>query len=125
VGKDQEQHLEMTRKFARRFNNFYGVEFFKEPQAYNFGEELIKIPGLDGSGKMGKSEGNCVYLCDEPKVIEKKVMKALTDGGPQRPTHPSPITSKTSSPSSRSSRPRIPTTTSMRSGTPALFATGI
>jgi len=82
VGKDQEQHLEMTRKFARRFNNFYGVEFFKEPQAYNFGQELIKIPGLDGSGKMGKSEGNCVYLCDEPKAIEKKVMKALTDGGP-------------------------------------------
>lgn len=82
VGKDQEQHLEMTRKFARRFNNFYGVEYFKEPQAYNFGSELVKIPGLDGSGKMGKSEGNCVFLCDEPKVIEKKVMKALTDSGP-------------------------------------------
>lgn len=82
VGKDQEQHLEMTRKFARRFNNFYGIEFFKEPQAYNFGEDLIKIPGLDGSGKMGKSEGNCVYLCDEPKVIEKKVKRALTDAGP-------------------------------------------
>jgi tryptophanyl-tRNA synthetase len=85
VGKDQEQHLEMTRKFARRFNNFYGVEFFNEPQAYNFGQELVKIPGLDGSGKMGKSEGNCVYLCDEPKVIEKKVMKALTDSGPTEP----------------------------------------
>lgn len=85
VGKDQEQHLEMTRKFARRFNNFYGVDFFKEPQAYNFGQELVKIPGLDGSGKMGKSEGNCVYLCDEPKVIEKKVMKALTDSGPTEP----------------------------------------
>jgi len=82
VGKDQEQHLEMTRRFARRFNNFYGVDFFKEPQAYNYGQELIKIPGLDGSGKMGKSEGNCVYLCDEPKVIEKKMMKALTDSGP-------------------------------------------
>ena len=82
VGKDQEQHLEMTRKYARRFNNFYGVEFFKEPKAYNFGEELIKIPGLDGSGKMGKSEGNCIYLIDEPKVIEKKVKRALTDAGP-------------------------------------------
>ncbi len=82
VGKDQEQHLEMTRKFARRFNNMYGVNFFKEPKAYNFGSELVKIPGLDGSGKMGKSEGNCIYLCDEPKVIQKKVMKALTDAGP-------------------------------------------
>lgn len=82
VGKDQEQHLEMTRKYARRFNNFYGVEFFKEPAAFNFGENLIKIPGLDGSGKMGKSEGNCIYLIDEPKDIEKKVKRALTDSGP-------------------------------------------
>ena len=82
VGKDQEQHLEMTRKFARRFNNFYEVEFFKEPVAYNFGQELIKIPGLDGSGKMGKSEGNCLYLKDDAKSIEKKVKRALTDGGP-------------------------------------------
>ena len=90
VGKDQEQHLEMTRKFARRFNNFYGVEYFKEPIAYNFGGELIKIPGLDGSGKMGKSEGNCIYLFDEPKVIEKKVKRALTDDGPQSPNSPKP-----------------------------------
>jgi tryptophanyl-tRNA synthetase len=82
VGKDQEQHLEMTRKFARRFNNFYGVEFFKEPVAYNFGKELVKIPGLDGSGKMGKSEGNAIYLADSPKEIEKKVKRALTDSGP-------------------------------------------
>lgn len=83
VGKDQEQHLELTRKFARRFNNFYGVDFFKEPVAYNFGHELIKIPGLDGSGKMGKSEGNCIYLGEEPKSIEKKVKRALTDEGPK------------------------------------------
>lgn len=90
VGKDQEQHLEMTRKFARRFNNFYGVEYFKEPIAYNFGGELIKIPGLDGSGKMGKSEGNCIYLYDEPKAIEKKVKRALTDEGPQSLNSPKP-----------------------------------
>ncbi len=90
VGKDQEQHLELTRTFARRFNNLYNVEYFKEPNAYNFGEELIKIPGLDGSGKMGKSEGNCVYLCDDPKVIQKKVMKALTDQGPTEPNSPKP-----------------------------------
>lgn len=82
VGKDQEQHLEMTRKFGRRFNNFYGVEYFKEPKAYSFSGELIKIPGLDGSGKMGKSEGNCIYLADEAKVIEKKVKRAVTDNGP-------------------------------------------
>ncbi len=83
VGKDQEQHLEMTRKFARRFNNLYSVEYFKEPAAFNFGQELVKIPGLDGSGKMGKSEGNCLYLMDDPKTIEKKVKRALTDEGPK------------------------------------------
>jgi tryptophanyl-tRNA synthetase len=85
VGKDQEQHLEMTRRFARRFNNFYNVEYFKEPVAYNFGEELVKIPGLDGSGKMGKSEGNCIFLSDSAKEIEKKVKRALTDSGPTEP----------------------------------------
>ena len=90
VGKDQEQHLEMTRKFARRFNNFYGVEFFKEPVAYNFGEELVKIPGLDGSGKMGRSEGNAIYLADSPKEIEKKVKRALTDSGPTQPNSVKP-----------------------------------
>lgn len=90
VGKDQEQHLEMTRKFARRFNNFYGVEYFKEPEAYNFGEQLVKIPGLDGSGKMGKSEGNAIYLADSPKEIEKKVKRALTDSGPTEPNSVKP-----------------------------------
>ncbi len=85
VGKDQEQHLEMTRKYARRFNNAYGTELFPEPQPYNFGEELIKIPGLDGSGKMGKSEGNGLYLIDTDKDIQKKVMRATTDEGPQAP----------------------------------------
>ena len=90
VGKDQEQHLEMTRRFARRFNNFYGVDYFKEPVAYNFGEELVKIPGLDGSGKMGKSEGNAIYLSDTPKEIEKKVKRALTDSGPTVPNSEKP-----------------------------------
>ena len=90
VGKDQEQHLEMTRRFARRFNNFYNVQYFKEPVAYNFGAELVKIPGLDGSGKMGKSEGNCIYLADSPKEIEKKVKRALTDAGPTGPNSVKP-----------------------------------
>jgi len=90
VGKDQEQHLEMTRKFARRFNNFYQVEYFKEPVAYNFGKDLVKIPGLDGSGKMGKSEGNCIYLNEDSKSIEKKVKRALTDSGPTGPNSTKP-----------------------------------
>jgi tryptophanyl-tRNA synthetase len=85
VGKDQEQHLEMTRRFARRFNMMYGVDFFPEPDAYNFGQELIKIPGLDGTGKMGKSEGNGIFLSDSPAEIRKKVMRAVTDAGPSVP----------------------------------------
>ncbi len=82
VGKDQEQNLEMARKFARRFNNMYGVDYFKEPVAYNFDKELIKIPGLDGTGKMGKSEGNGIFLADDEKTIRKKIMRAVTDSGP-------------------------------------------
>jgi len=85
VGQDQAQHLEMTRRFARRFNTMYGVEYFPEPDAYNFGRKLLKIPGLDGSGKMGKSEGNGVFLADTPEIIRKKVMRAVTDAGPQTP----------------------------------------
>ncbi|HBS88880.1 MAG: tryptophan--tRNA ligase [Bacteroidetes bacterium GWF2_38_335] len=82
VGKDQEQHVEMARKFARRFNNMYKAEIFPEPKPFNFGNDLIKIPGLDGSGKMGKSEGNAINLADEPEAIRKKVMRAVTDAGP-------------------------------------------
>lgn len=90
VGKDQEQNLEMARKFAKRFNNMYSVDYFEEPVPYNFGEELVKVPGLDGSGKMGKSEGNGLYLIDDEKTIRKKVMKAKTDGGPTVPNSEMP-----------------------------------
>jgi len=82
VGKDQEQNLEMMRTFARRFNRMYKVDYFPIPKAYNFGEALVKIPGLDGSGKMGKSEGNAILLADPAEVIRKKVMRAVTDSGP-------------------------------------------
>ena len=85
VGKDQEQHLEITRRFARRFNTMYEVNYFPEPDAYNFGKKLIKIPGLDGTGKMGKSEGNGIFLADTPDEIRKKVMRAVTDKGPETP----------------------------------------
>jgi len=84
VGKDQEQNLEMMRTFARRFNRMYKADYFPIPVAYNFGQNLVKIPGLDGTGKMGKSEGegNAIFLIDHPEVIRKKVMRAVTDTGP-------------------------------------------
>jgi tryptophanyl-tRNA synthetase len=91
VGKDQEQHLEMARNFVQRFNHRYG-EVFPEPQAFNFGSELVKVPSLDGTGKMSKSENNMatLYLADDDDTIRKKVMKAKTDAGPTAPNTPKP-----------------------------------
>jgi tryptophanyl-tRNA synthetase len=85
VGKDQEQNMEMARRFARRFNNIYGVEYFTEPASFHLSEKAVKVPGLDGSGKMGKSEGNAIYLVDDEKTVSKKVMRAVTDSGPTEP----------------------------------------
>jgi tryptophanyl-tRNA synthetase len=95
VGKDQEQHLEMSRNFGNRFNRLYNHDYFPEPYAFNFSENLVKIPGLDGKGKMGKSEGegNAIFLSDTPEAIRKKVMRAVTDSGPtvQNQSKPSEI----------------------------------
>lgn len=93
VGKDQEQHLEMTRTFAQRFNGMYHTEVFPLPQAFNYGQELVKIPGLNGTGKMGKSEGenNAIFLNDDPDTIRKKVMKAKTDSGPTAANQTKPV----------------------------------
>ncbi|MBL0096618.1 MAG: tryptophan--tRNA ligase [Bacteroidetes bacterium] len=87
VGKDQEQHLEMTRQFGNRFNRMYNVDYFPEPVAFNFGGQLVKVPGLDGTGKMGKSEGegNAVFLFDTDEALRKKVMRAVSDAGPTEP----------------------------------------
>jgi len=92
VGKDQEQHLEMARNFVNRFNHLYGEDYFPEPYAYNFGEALVKVPGLDGSGKMGKSEGegNAIFLMEDETSIRKKVMRAVTDSGPTEPNQEKP-----------------------------------
>jgi tryptophanyl-tRNA synthetase len=91
VGKDQEQHLEMARNYAERFNHRYG-EVLPLPYAFNYGGELVKIMSLDGEGKMSKSENqmNTLYLADEDDVIRKKIMKAKTDGGPLTPNAPMP-----------------------------------
>ena len=68
----------------------YGWEYFPEPQSYNFGKERVKIPGLNGAGKMGKSEGDdsTIFLTDKPEVILKKVKRAVTDAGPTEPNQP-------------------------------------
>lgn len=92
VGKDQEQHLEMARTFGNRFNRMYNNEYFPEPYAFSFSDKLVKVPGLDGKGKMGKSEGeaNAVYLSDSPEIIRKKVMRAVSDSGPSEENQAKP-----------------------------------
>ena len=90
VGKDQEQNMEIARKCARRFNYIYGVDFFPEPENFYFNTQAVKVPGLDGSGKMGKSDGNCIYLYEDDATIRAKVLKAVTDTGPQTPNSPKP-----------------------------------
>jgi len=81
VGKDQEQHLEIARNYVNRFNQRYGCEVFPEPYAFNFGEELAKVPSLDGAGKMSKSENQMatLFLADDDDTIRKKISKAKTD----------------------------------------------
>ena len=83
VGKDQEQHLEISRNYANRFNHRYGGDIFPEPYAFNFGETLARVPSLDGAGKMSKSENQMatLYLADDDDTIRKKIMKAKTDSG--------------------------------------------
>lgn len=90
VGKDQEQHLEMTRKFANRFNHVYNTEFFPAPEAISLSGELVKVPGLSGGGKMSKSSGeaDCIYLSDPADLLRKKVLKAVTDSGPTEKNSP-------------------------------------
>lgn len=87
VGKDQQQHLEMTRTFTNRFNNLYGVNYFPEPQAFSPSEKLVSIPSLDAEGKMSKSKGEntVIYLDDEDTAIRKKMLRAVTDSGPTTP----------------------------------------
>jgi tryptophanyl-tRNA synthetase len=91
VGKDQEQHLEMARNFAERFNYRYG-DVLPLPYAFNYNSELVRIMSLDGTGKMSKSENKLatLYLADDDENIRKKIMKAKTDQGPVEPNSVKP-----------------------------------
>ena len=86
VGKDQKQHLEVTRDLAQKFNNAYG-EIFKLPDAY-IPERVATIPGTDGQ-KMSKSYHNTIELFEDVKSIKKKVMAIVTDSTPmEEPKEP-------------------------------------
>ena len=79
AGEDQKPILEQDREIVRTFNLVYG-ETLIEPILITPNKEICKrLPGLDGKNKMSKSLNNCIYLLDEPEVIQKKVMSMYTD----------------------------------------------
>jgi tryptophanyl-tRNA synthetase len=86
VGKDQESHIELTREIARRFNQLF-APVFPEPQSLT--QPLL--PGTDGREKMGKSLDNAIYLTDDTKTVERKVMKMYTDPKRIRATDPGTV----------------------------------
>lgn len=79
VGKDQKQHLEVTRDIAIKFNLQFG-ETFKIPDAA-ISEGVAVVPGIDGQ-KMSKSYGNTIELFGEPKATKKRIMSIVTDSTP-------------------------------------------
>ncbi|MBS1576519.1 MAG: tryptophan--tRNA ligase [Bacteroidetes bacterium] len=91
VGKDQEQHIEMTRNYAERFNHRYG-NVFPSPTAFSYDSELTRIMSLDGKGKMSKSENHMVtlYLADSDDLIREKIKKAKSDAAPAEPNSVKP-----------------------------------
>lgn len=77
VGRDQLQHLEITRDIARNFNKIYSCDFFKEPEAI-IDEKVATLPGVDGR-KMGKSYDNFIGIFDDEKLLKKRIMSIVTD----------------------------------------------
>lgn len=86
VGKDQAQHLELTRTLARKFNNLYQEGFFKEPETLH--TTTLKVLGLDGVRKMSKSFNNYIALTESRADLEKKLRAAATDPARVRRSDP-------------------------------------
>lgn len=79
VGDDQEPMLEQTREIVRTFNRVYNTDILVEPKGYFPPKGQGRLPGLDGNAKMSKSLGNAIYLADDAKAVQKKVMSMYTD----------------------------------------------
>lgn len=80
VGKDQKQHLEVTRDIASKINNRFGDDVLVLPEP-RIGEATAAVPGLDGE-KMSKSYGNTIFIFEEEKALKKKIMRIQTDSTP-------------------------------------------
>ncbi len=95
VGDDQLPMIEQAREIVRSFNSTYD-EVLVEPQALLPGNEAcLRLPGIDGTAKMSKSLGNCIYLSDHPDDIRKKVMSMYTDPGHIRVDDPGKLEGNT------------------------------
>ena len=81
VGDDQEPMLEQTREIVRTFNRVYQTDVLVEPKGVFPPKGQGRLPGIDGNAKMSKSLGNCIYLSDNAKTVQKKVMSMYTDPG--------------------------------------------
>ena len=79
VGDDQEPMLEQAREIVRSFNRIYNTDVLVEPKGYFPPKGQGRLPGLDGNAKMSKSLGNAIYLSDDAKTVQKKVMSMYTD----------------------------------------------
>ena len=82
AGEDQEPMVEQTNEIARKFNSIYGNVFQEAQILLPSSEAAKRLPGTDGKAKMSKSLGNCIYLSDDAKTVEKQVLSMFTD-----PTH--------------------------------------
>ena len=91
VGKDNQSHVELARELARRFNNLYG-EVFPEPEAII--GDVPTLVGTDGQNKMSKSLGNAIYLSDDARTVEEKVMNMYTDPNRLHATDPGTVEGK-------------------------------
>lgn len=79
VGEDQLPMIEQTKEIVRKWNSIY-APVLVEPEAVLPDNEICKrLPGIDGNAKMSKSLGNCIYLADDEKTVQKKVMSMYTD----------------------------------------------
>lgn len=79
VGEDQAPMIELTREIVNRFNNIYGETLVEPDILLPDNAASMRLPGIDGKAKMSKSLGNCIYLSDTKKEVDKKVKSMYTD----------------------------------------------
>ncbi|MCI6996855.1 MAG: tryptophan--tRNA ligase [Eubacterium sp.] len=79
VGEDQLPMIEQTREIVRKFNSIYGEVLVEPDVLLPDNQACLRLPGTDGKAKMSKSLGNCIYLADDPKEVQKKIMSMYTD----------------------------------------------